>query len=305
MGWKQFSIGLLGFFLIALISIWFFFPYNVDHFQFDGPSNFSTIGKSMDDSQFYPNMRFPYKEISYRIDEDCSLQKKNDMKKGFNALENVTILEFYPVASDEEIFVHCSERIEKTVDKNFFIAGEGGPTKAIPGTNFTIIFGGEVLLIRDITCDFPNVPVHELLHVLGFNHSENENNIMYPVTHCGQEIGEDTIQLINELYSVPSLPDVLFLDASANVHGRYLDLNVTLKNEGLVTSEEFVVEVFADSKEVKEIEVDPIAVGFGRTISLRNIGINAISIEEFRLVAETSFEELDKSNNVISLSLKN
>lgn len=304
MGWKKFLISFLTFALIALIAIWFLFPYNIDNFILEEPTNFSISGNSVNNGQFYPNMRFPYKEISYRIDNDCSLQKKNDMERAFGILENLTILDFYPVSQEEEIFVHCSERIRKT-DENLFVAGEGGPTSATTGSNFTIIFEGEVLLLRDVQCDFPNVPVHELLHVLGFNHSDNSHNIMYPTTSCGQVIGQDTLDLINEIYSAPSYADILFVNASARVHGRYLDLNVTVKNEGLVPSDSFFVKVFADSNEVKEIEVQPIEVGFGRNINFRNIGINAISIEEFRLVAETSFNELNKENNEILLVLKN
>ncbi len=304
MRWKTFII-FLTFIIILLLFVWMFFPYKVNNFEFNsGPSNFSTPQQSIEDSQFYPRMRFPYRNISYKIDNDCTLQKKNEMERAFKIMENKTILSFYPVQSEEEISVHCSEKM-KQANEYTFIAGEGGPTSIIRELNFTVILKGQILLIRSIKCDFPNVPIHELLHVLGFNHSHNENNIMYPTTHCGQKIGEDTISLINELYSYPNYADIIFLNASAHVHGRYLDLNFTVKNDGLIPAGDFKVEVFADNKKIKEISLKAINVGYGRSIKITNIAFNSLSVKNFKLIAETNFPELNKKNNEIILRLKN
>jgi hypothetical protein len=302
MGKKSVIVVLLALILITLFSIWMLFPYQLDYFEAVGETNFSIIGKSMVDSQFYPNMRFPAKEISYKIDSKCTLQKQNDMEEAFSIIENETILEFYPTSSNEEISIYCSE--ETKVEGNMFIAGEGGPTNITRLSNYNLISKGEVLLIRNSKCPKPNVAIHELIHVLGFDHSENKNNIMYSLSKCNQEIGEDTTQLINELYSIPSLSDLIFLNATAKIHGRYLDLNVTVKNDGFTQSKDFEVIIFADGKEVRKIEISPIKVGYGRNIILTNIGINLISIEEFKLVAKTNFEELGKENNEIILNLK-
>ena len=67
MGWKKFLVSIVLFLVIMLLVVWMFFPYNVNDFVVIGPTNFSTIEKSIDDAQFYPRMRFPYKQISYRI----------------------------------------------------------------------------------------------------------------------------------------------------------------------------------------------------------------------------------------------
>jgi|APSaa5957512576_1039674.scaffolds.fasta_scaffold13319_2 hypothetical protein len=289
--------------LIVLFSIWMIFPYQVNYFESPKETNFSVIGNSMVDSQFYSNLRFPSKEISYRIDSDCSLQKQNDMEEAFSIMENATILNFYPVEKGEEISVYCSDEVKQ--EGNLFIAGEGGPTNITKLLDYNVIFNGKVLLIKDSSCPTPNVAIHELIHVLGFDHSENKNNIMYPISRCNQDIGDDTIQLINDLYSVPSLPDLVLLNSVAKVHGRYLDLNVTVKNEGFIRSEAFKVNVYADDNNVREIEVAPIEVGYGRNIMLTNIGINLLSVDKFKLMIESNFSEINSDNNEIVLNLKN
>ena len=303
MGKKSVISFLITLVLIVLFSIWMLFPYQIEYFESPTETNFSVVGNSMVESQFYPNLRFPSKEITYRIDSGCSLQKQNDMEKAFSIIENATILNFYPVENKEEISVYCSEEIKQ--EGNLFIAGEGGPTNITKLLDYNVIFNGKVLLIKDSSCPLPNVAIHELLHVLGFDHSENKNNIMYPISRCNQDIGEDTIQLINELYSVPSSPDLVLLNSVAKVHGRYLDLNVTVKNEGFIRAEAFKVNVYADKKKIREIDVTPIEVGYGRNIILTNIGINLLSVDKFRLIIESDFSEIDSENNEIILNLKN
>jgi len=83
--------------------------------------------------QFYPNMRFPSKYISYKIYE-CSDEQTNKMENAFLILENYSILEFYPVKDNEEISVSCNNE-KRTIGK-FIIAGEGGPTEIISSGNF-------------------------------------------------------------------------------------------------------------------------------------------------------------------------
>ena len=124
------------------------------------------------------------------------------------------------------------------MNENYFVAGEGGPTNISSTNDFNVITHGQVLLLRDSDCPTPNVATHELLHALGFAHSTNPNNVMYPVTNCDQTIGQDIPELINTLYSTPSYSDLSFANASAIIHGRYLDTNISISNNGLNDSEQ-------------------------------------------------------------------
>ena len=67
----------------------------------------------------------------------------------------------------------------------------------------------------------------------------------------------------------------------------------------------FKVNVYADDNNVREIEVAPIEVGYGRNIMLTNIGINLLSVDKFKLMIESNFSEINSDNNEIVLNLKN
>jgi hypothetical protein len=251
--------------------------------------------------QFYENMRFPQKEISYKI-VNCPLNKQQDAKRAFNILSNLTILDFYKTNSNEEISVTCDSRAK--VEDRLFIAGEGGPTNITKTDNFNVIFKGDILLIRESKCSDPNVAIHEVLHSIGFDHSSNSQSIMYNITKCNQEIGEDIINKINDVYSTPNYFDLAFENVSAIMHGKYLDTNLTVRNHGLRDSEMVKIKIYADEKEIKEIELDSLKIGYGISMSLNNVLVLKLNINELKFVIESDFPELEKNNNEIKLKIK-
>lgn len=300
MGWKNLLSIIFMLLVAGLLIVYWFIPFGEREFFSSGNSNF-TIGNKSSGMQFYENMRFPSPEISYRI-ENCPLQKKDDMERGFNVVGNLTLLDFYPVGSGEEIFVTCSSK--ERIEEGLFIAGEGGPVNITETGNFNVIFYGEILLIKDSECSEPNVAIHELLHVLGFNHSENSNNIMYPVSKCSQTIGEDILQLLNELYSIQSYPDLVLENVSAVMHGKYLNANFTVRNDGLKDSEPAKIKIYADDKQVKEFDLESIKIGYGRVFTLSNLMVPQFNVEKIEFSAETDFNELSKENNKVLLGMK-
>lgn len=292
------------FFLVVLVllSFYWFFPFETIQFGMKNPghSNF-TLQNETTNMQFYSNMRFPTTEISYKID-NCPLNKKSDMEWAFEIMENETVLDFYPVEQNEEISVTCDSHTK--IKEGMFIAGEGGPTNITQTTNFNVITRGSILLIKESKCEKPNVAIHELLHVLGFDHSSNKNNIMYNVSKCYQTIGDDILNLIDEIYSYPTYADLSFENVSAEIHGIYLDFNVTIRNHGLLDAEECSVEIYGGEKLLKEFEVESIEVGEGRMITLTNMGILKTNFDQLRFFIKTDFNELDKENNQVFLEIK-
>lgn len=285
-------------FLVGLLFIFYFFPTKeIPFIQKRGNANFSLEESKM---QFYSNMRFPSKNISYRI-SDCILKKQNDMELAFSIMENTTLLNFYPVSSNEEIFISCDEGV-KSSEGGLFIAGEGGPTTIISGNKFNIILDGKILLIKKSDCATPNVALHELLHVLGFLHSNNSNNIMYNVTNCRQVIGEDVLSLINELYSVPTYSDLAFENISVTKRGAFLDVNFTVLNYGLIKSGNFSVDIYSENSLIKNIPYDSIDIGSGRTISIKNI-FTLDEIKKIIFEINSNFYEINKENNKIELEI--
>ncbi|MEK7111981.1 MAG: matrixin family metalloprotease, partial [Patescibacteria group bacterium] len=272
MGWKTILGYVLAILLVALLFFYWVFPLETIDFGTISSrnSNFSLNTYENQSMQFYENMRYPDKDISYKIQE-CTLQKKDEMERAFDIIDNLTSVNFYPVSSNEEILVTCDEKAR--FEGALFIAGEGGPINITRAGNFNVIQQGAITLIRESKCENPNVGTHELLHALGFDHSENPNNIMYPVRKCSQTIGQDIVDNINWLYSFPSLPDLAFENISATMSGRYLDLNLTIRNQGIRNSPGGTVEIYADGDLVKEIEFESLGIGHGRRILINNIFI--------------------------------
>lgn len=263
-------------------------------------NNFSLISENTS-MQFYPNIRFPTKEISYRI-SDCPLQKEDEMESAFSIIQELTVLNFYPVSDEEEISITCQEK-NKIDEGGLFIAGEGGPTNITVAGEFNVVQRGEILLIRESNCEKPNIAIHEILHVLGFDHSDNPNNVMYSITKCEQTISEDIINLINKLYSIPSYPDLIFEEISAEMNGKFLDTTMTIRNNGLVDSDYANIIIYADDKNVKEIELEPLRVGEGKIITITHLLIPQINVNKLDFLIETTFEEIKKENNKMTLQI--
>lgn len=300
MGWKSLIVILFVLLSITLLVFYWFSPFTkLEFMSSDGNSNFS-IGNS-EQMQFYPNMRFPDNEITYKI-YDCPLKRQNDMQEAFNIISEKTILSFNVVEDNEEVSVYCDDSVRN--EGGLFIAGEGGPVNITQTNKFNVIFTGKILLIKDSNCHNPNIAIHEFLHVLGFQHSDNKKNIMYPISNCDQVIGDDTINLINELYKTKTLPDLSLENVSASINGRYLDVDVTVRNNGLKKSGDSKLIISSKNKTIKSVDVSELDIGVGVGINLKNIFVSNVNIENLHFVIEHSPEEISKLDNSLVLELK-
>jgi hypothetical protein len=290
--------------VIILLFFYWFIPFNTVILKNlkgnSGNYNFTLNNSEFKKMQFYENMRYVNSKISYKI-YNCTIAKQNDAESAFDILSNKTILTFYPVKSDEEISVYCQEK--NKFKEGMFIAGEGGPSNITKSGNFYVISHGHILLIKESKCERPNIAIHELLHALGFGHSENSNNIMYEILDCSQTIGEDIPALINELYSIPSYPDLVFENVSAIMHGKYLTSNISIRNNGLEKSKKAELNIYADGKKIKKIDLEPLEIGEGFLVSFKNTWISKIKIEKIDFYINASFNELEEKNNKISLEI--
>jgi hypothetical protein len=299
--WRIILGAIFTFIVIILLVVYWFIPFSSITFENFGNSrnyNFTINNSDSEKMQFYENMRYPNNQISYKI-YNCTIEKQNEMEWAFNIISNKTMLRFYPIDNYEEISIYCQEK--NKIKEGMFIGGEGGPTEIIKSGKFYVINHGNILLIRASECERPNIAIHELLHTLGFDHSKNPNNIMYPILNCKQTIGSDIPILIDELYSIPEYPDLVFENASAVMRGKYLDVNINVRNNGLAKSKEAKINILVNNKTIKEIDLEPLEIGRGLSISIENIWIPKIIIKEITFYIDSPFNELEEKNNKISL----
>lgn len=290
------------FIMLFFMMVYWFVPVNWFDFKNSSKNYNFTLNSSGKINSFYENLRFPTTNISYNVNANCNINKNYDMNRAFEIISNNTILDFYPVTVDESIAIACEDKIIKD-ESGLFVAGEGGPTKIVVAGNYNVIKKGEILLIKNSDCPNPNIAIHELLHVLGFNHSENSDNIMYPVTKCEQQVSQDIYDKINNLYSEKPYVDLIIENVSATMNGKYLDANISIKNIGIIDSDAFKIKIYSDGSLVKEIDSNPMEIGHGILLRMNNMWVSKLDIDEIEFVIETSQPESNKENNKVKIKL--
>jgi hypothetical protein len=268
---------ILGVLIVALLGVVtylglriyddYFSPPRYVNATFSLPSNIVSYSTSY---QFYPNMRYKTENITYKIGNECDDSKREDMSKAFRYLEtNTGILRFFPASSGEDIDIGCGQEYEK---EGLFVAGEGGPSEIINTTLFYVITKGDVLLLGSNQCT-NNVALHELLHALGFTHSDNPQSVMYNVTSCDQTLSEDVILELKRLYAIPSLPELSFDSVYAVKKGSFLNLNFTIWNRGLGDAAQVQVVLYLDNQKFDIFDLDNVDVGKGKSYFVGNMKI--------------------------------
>jgi hypothetical protein len=262
--------------------------------------------------QFYPNMKFNHNDISYRLSTSCS---NENSERIITALDNITlstgVIQFHRTLADKpdiEIICSSGESPVPTENSDFFIAGEGGAKEVIQTGRYNVINNGEVYIYSGLhqspKCVWPNVEIHELIHVLGFNHSLNKNSLMYPfLESCSQTLDKTIIDELKRLYGTSNLADLYFDNVSAVKKGRYLDFNITVRNSGVIDAINASFTVLDNSVEIETKYLKDLKFGAGIVMEVKNFKLKSRDSDTIDIVLDhkNKIRELDENNNIAKI----
>ncbi len=262
-------------------------------------ADYSSVSK-----QFYDNMRYKDKRISYHIFNSCDQARKDSMVEAFSKIEEMTILDFYPSQANAEIIVLCSDIAPEASEEGHFVAGEGGPSEVLNSTLYSVILKGKISLFREDRCDGAKIATHELFHALGFDHNNNPKSILYPTLDCDQEIEPQLITDLNNLYLVESLPELSIYTVAATKSGRYLNFDIEVINRGLIDATGAKLGIYADDNFVKSFDLGEISIGARKILNVENLKVPSSAKRiSFFIDYDNLIPEIAETNNEAELVL--
>ncbi len=263
------------------------------------------VENNLPSKQFYQNMRYQDRIITYSIASSCSSDRVSEMEEALVNLEALTVLEFeQSFTGDALIRVLCSDVAPEAGQENYFVAGEGGPSRVLNSTLYSVILEGKISLFREDRCDGAKVATHELLHALGFDHNNKPQSILYPTLNCDQEIDQEIIDSINIIYQYESLPDLVFYTATATKSGRYLNFDIEVLNQGLRESVPTKVSVYSDDELVDNFDIGAVSIGSRKILTVENLRLPSDANKiVFVVDEENEADELFENNNQAVLRL--
>jgi len=291
---------------VSLYLLYLNWPREPIEYEFVNGAEEEEIIEYSSSKQFYDNMRFTDKIIGYKIANECGSEKVSEIEEAFGILESRTVLDFRRDSLIPEITIFCSDIAPEPENEGYFVAGEGGPTEVINTTLYGIILSGKVSFFREDKCDEPKVAIHEILHVLGFDHNDNPDSILFPTLDCDQTIDDSIIADINSLYSVESLADLKVIDIDVAKSGRYLNFEISVLNQGLQDVDGVSLRVYSNDKFIKEFDLGEIDIGVTKFLEVTNLNLGIFAKSDtviFVVDEENQIDEIFENNNQVELIL--
>ncbi|MDO8517063.1 MAG: matrixin family metalloprotease [Nanoarchaeota archaeon] len=212
--------------LIAIICVlgWFivFFATRVSEIKSLEVNPAINENKTIEATDMFSSneLHWNHMPLTYSV-SDCSAYQFRRIAKAFNQIENETsgIISFNSITnlteidgaeyynqidSSSNIKVMCTnETSTQKIEDGYFISGYSSAysqNKIITSAN--IVFYKITSKTYSSGCViYPDIEIHEILHSLGFSHSENRTSIMYSeYAGCNLRIDRDIIEKLKEIY---------------------------------------------------------------------------------------------------------
>jgi hypothetical protein len=86
--------------------------------------------------------------------------------------------------------------------------------------------------------------------------------------------------------------------------GKYLDINMSIRNHGLIKSNDAEIVISSGDTIIKKVLLEPLDVGYGIEIKLTNVWVPKLNIEQIDFFINSNFNELNKENNKKILKIR-
>jgi len=285
---------------------------------------FTSGGKDIVYPTLFPNPRWNHMPLTYYMDSSsgAGLDGFGDddlgyVRQAMAVWEEKTggMVSFKEAASKEgaDIVISWFPSLADTPTSR--VVGEGGPTRAVEtGGKYTFISGGEIFLLpTDNKCVGVNRPVHETGHVLGLGHAPpGYGDIMYPnEIDCRQNITQITVDAIKSIYVGEPLADLTISNVSVVKKGGFMDVSMTIRNNGIKDSTQSSMGFFADGEIIESLTtpkfsvIPSISPGSGISSKVTNAKIPS-NVKEVKIQADWKNEvkEMREDNNEATVNFQ-
>ena len=167
-------------------------------------------------NRFYlaSSFHWSHMPLVFIIEDECSDYVKRRVRGAFNEISNATEnavsffeLKYYPERIESaDILIKCNSSFPRSTmnDKVFYTQAEAQITEIsgtlIESANITFYNVGQNKYYG-ACMNYPDVEIHEILHVLGFSHVNQKASLLSPVSFgCRHDIDKGVIKLIKATY---------------------------------------------------------------------------------------------------------
>ncbi|HLC31757.1 MAG TPA: hypothetical protein VJK51_03745 [Candidatus Nanoarchaeia archaeon] len=182
---------------IILMSVWFFWDTYTTGRAIDAERSLSGTGQAIFAIPRFREVPVTYSfvENTQENERECFSYERDRVRLAFEVLENETDGAVrFSESENGRIEVRCY--VLKS-EGYHLVSGEGSST-VIGGE----IVGGTLRLYTTRNCGvWPDVEIHELLHIFGFGHIDDRTSIMYP-EQLKCDLGSVDGEIVQELKEV-------------------------------------------------------------------------------------------------------
>lgn len=253
------------------------------------------------------NIRWSSLPIKVYVDtSECSFGEQNDVIRGINHWNSITKMNLFSMVnniSNADVVVRCTSFIEDYKDTSGIVVLGEAKIGSIVNTGLFNVSKNAIVFIktRSKKCIQPITVIHEFGHVLGLDHVNDTNNVMYPFENCNERVENYTIETIKNLYKYPSLPELSLENITIKAENSKLIISGVVKNYGLKTSNKTQLDVLVDNSKFYSMNIPKLDIGEGVEFTISGVMNNKFKKISVVIDPYNEVKEMFENNNAFVL----